>query len=77
MVIEKFKAKDGKEYADIWIIYASTSQIRSESAMSYSQPPVAVRLQLEGLMENADGLYLLSDVENRFAEAINAYDVSL
>ena len=31
----------------------------------------------EGLMENADGLYLLSDVENRFAEAINAYDVSL
>ena len=45
--------------------------------MSYSQPPVAVRLQLEGLMENADGLYLLSDVENRFAEAINAYDVSL
>ena len=29
------------------------------------------------LMENADGLYLLSDVENRFAEAINAYDVSL
>lgn len=77
VVIEKFKAKDGKEYADIWIIYASTSQIRSESAMSYSQPPVAVRLQLEGLMENADGLYLLSDVENRFAEAINAYDVSL
>ena len=46
-------SKDGKEYADIWIIYASTSQIRSESAMSYSQPPVAVRLQLEGLMENA------------------------
>ena len=77
VVIEKFKAKDGKEYADIWIIYASTSQIRSESAMSYSQPPVAVRLQLEGLMENADELYLLSDVENRFTEAINAYDVSL
>ena len=74
VVIERFKAKDGKEYADIWIVYASTSQIRSESAMSYAQPPMAARLQLNGLSENADGLYLLSDVEGRFAEAISAYD---
>ena len=74
VIIEKFKTKDGKEYADIWIVYASTSQIRNESAMSYSQPPVAVRLRLAGLDENADGLYLLSDVEGRFEKAISAYD---
>lgn len=42
--------------------------------MSYSNPPMAVRLRLKGLDENSDGLYLLSDVEQRFSKAINAYD---
>jgi len=74
LVVEKFKAKDGTEYADIWIIYASTSQLRDESALSYAQPPMALRLQLEELSENADGLYLLSDVKQRFEKAIAAYD---
>ena len=74
VVVEKFKGKDGSEYADIWLVYASTSQIRSESPMSYDRPPVAVRLQLEGISENADRLYRLSDVEQRFSKAIEAYD---
>ncbi|MBO4475604.1 MAG: histidine-type phosphatase [Bacteroidales bacterium] len=74
VVIEKFKAKDGSEYADIWLVYASTNQLRRESSMTYVQPPVAVRLQLSGLSENADRLYRLSDVEQRFSEAIAAYD---
>ena len=66
--------KDGTEYADIWFVYASTTQIRKERKMSYSYPPMAVRLRLNGLNENADGLYLLSDVEQRFSKAIKAYD---
>lgn len=74
VVFEKFKGKDGVPYADIWMIYASTSQLRGESAITFSRPPVAVRLKLEGLAENADGLYRLADVEGRFAEAIAAYD---
>lgn len=74
VVIEKFKAQNGTEYADLWLVYASTSQIRNESSLSYTTPPVAVRLKLNGLSENADHLYLLSDVEQRFSEAIAAYD---
>ena len=74
LIFEKFKAKDGTEYADVWFVYASTTQIREERRLSYSYPPVAVRLRLSGLRENADGLYLLSDVEQRFASAIKAYD---
>lgn len=74
IIIEKFKAKDGSQYADCWLVYASTSQIRSESAITYAQPPVAVRLRLHGLSENADRLYKLSDVEQRFTKAIAAYD---
>jgi glucose-1-phosphatase len=74
IIVEKFKAKDGTEYADLWFVYASTTQLREERKMSYSYPPMAVRLRLNGLNENADGLYLLSDVEQRFSKAIKAYD---
>ena len=74
VIIEKFKAKDGSEYADIWLVYASTKQLQNESSMTYNQPPVAVRLQLDGISENADHLYSLSDVEQRFSKAIAAYD---
>ena len=74
IIVEKFKAKDGTEYADLWFVYASTTQLREERKMSYSYPPMAVRLRLNGLDENADGLYLLSDVEQRFSKAIKAYD---
>ena len=74
IVFEKFMALDGTEYADLWLVYASTTQIREDRKLSYSYPPMAFRLRLSGLKENADGLYLLSDVEQRFAQAIKAYD---
>lgn len=74
VIIEKFKGRNGKEYADIWMVYASTGQIRGERNLSYSNPPVAVRLWLSGLEENADGLYLLSDLEERFNSSISEYD---
>jgi hypothetical protein len=35
---------------------------------------MALRLRLQGLVPNADGLYLLSDLERRFAEAIDLYE---
>jgi len=74
VIVEKFKARDGVEYADLWLVYASTSQLRNESSLSYAQPPVAVRLTLDGLKENPDHLYRLSDLEQRFSQAIAAYD---
>lgn len=74
MIIEKFKDRSGAEFADLWLVYAATSQIREESTLSYANPPAAVRLRLDGLRENADGLYSLSDVEQRFEKAIAAYD---
>ena len=35
---------------------------------------MSVRMKLLGLSENADGLYRLSDLEQRFYKAIEAYD---
>ena len=35
---------------------------------------MAIPLHLKGLSPNADGLYLLADLERRFVEAIDLYE---
>ena len=42
--------------------------------LSLDNPPQIFSLSLKGLQKNADGLYLLKDVEGRFMKAIRAYD---
>lgn len=74
LVFESFTGKDGVRYADILLVYATAAQLRAESALSYSNPPAGVKIKLKGLKENADGLYALSDLEERFSKAIKAYD---
>ena len=74
IVIEKFRGSDGRFYADLWLVYASATQLRGLTLLSPSCPPMALPLHLRGLVPNADGLYLLSDLEQRFEEAITAYE---
>ena len=74
IVVEKFDGADGKTYADINIVYPSLDQLRNLQLIDLDNPPVIYPLSLEGLTRNADGLYLLSDVEARFEQALRAYD---
>ena len=74
ILFEKFRGRDGKLYADIWLVYASADQLREVSILSPENPPMAIPLHLGGLSPNADGLYLLADLERRFAEAIDLYE---
>jgi len=74
IVIQKFRGPDGRLYADLWLVYASAAQLRGLTLLSPSCPPMALPLHLRGLVPNADGLYLLSDLEQRFEEAITAYE---
>ena len=74
VVFQKFRGRDGRLYADLWLVYASARQLRDLSILSPEHPPMALRLHLKGLTPNADGLYLFSDLERRFTEAIDAYD---
>ena len=74
VLFEKFRGRDGRLYADIWLIYASTDQLREVTLLSQDNPPMALQLHLEGLSANADGLYLFTDLERRFAEAIDLYE---
>lgn len=74
IVIEKFVDKDGKEYADINIVYQTIDQLRNMELLSPENPPMVYSLSLSGLERNADGLYNLADIENRFEEALAAYE---
>ena len=66
IVIEKFEGADGKEYADINIVYQSVDQLRNMELLSLDNPPMIYPLSLKGMTKNADGLYELADLEQRF-----------
>ena len=74
LVIEKWANKDGVEYARLNLVYQSTQQLRSCELLSLENPPLSFPIKLKGLKANADGLYLLSDLQSRFQESIEAYD---
>ena len=74
ILFEKFRGRDGKLYADIWLVYASADQLRKVSILSPDNPPMALQLHLKGLSANADGLYPFADLERRFSNAIDLYE---
>lgn len=74
IVIEKFVDNDGKEYADINIVYQTVDQLRNMELLSPENPPMVYPLTLQGLERNADGLYSMADVEARFEQALAAYE---
>ena len=73
ILFQKVRGQDGRMYADIWLVYATTDQLRDLSILSLQHPPMAVQLHLKGLTPNTDGLYLFTDVQNRFADAFRQY----
>ena len=74
MVIEKFVGPDGEEYADVNLVYQSIDQLRNMELLDLDNPPMIYPLSFKGMQKNADGLYKMSDVANRFEQAIRAYE---
>ena len=74
ILFEKFRGRDGKLYADLWLVYASADQLRKVTVLAPENPPMAIQLHLKGLTPHADGLYLFADLERRFVEAIDLYE---
>lgn len=74
LVIEKFAGKDGKEYAAMSLVYQNPEQLRDRTALTLDNPPEIFPLKLKGMKTNADGVYRLKDVQQRFEQAIKAYD---
>ena len=73
LVIEKWRDKDGREFAALNLVYQSTDQLRHLQMMDENNPPIVFPIRLKGLSENADALYSLNDLQQRFAKAITAY----
>lgn len=74
IVVEKFVGPDGEEFADINIVYQNVDQLRNLELLDLDNPPEIYQLSLSGLEKNADGLYNLADVEQRFEDALAAYE---
>ena len=72
-VIEKRRGADGIDYAKTELIYASTEQLRNKTTLTLNNPPMIVPIYFKGLTLNADGLYRLGDLQQRFQQAIDAY----
>ena len=73
LVFEKWS--DGNEtYVAINLVYASVSQLQNRTLLSFDVPPMVRPVSIEGLTPNADGLYSLSDLDARIAEAMAEYD---
>lgn len=74
LVIQKWLGKDQKEYASLCLVYQSTDQLRTRSMLTLDNPPMMYQIELNGLQKNEAGLYLYSDLQQRFQESIDAYD---
>ena len=48
--------------------------MKKMSLLDLQNAPQIYALKLKGLQQNADGLYTFDDVNNRFLQAIRAYD---
>ena len=73
LMVTVWNGKDGVKYAGLHLVYESPEQLRNMPLLGPSEMPNAYPVGLKGLTKNSDGLYLLSDLERRFEEAIDAY----
>lgn len=74
LVFEKWVDNTGKTYVAVNLVYQSTDQLKQMSLLDLQHAPQVYSLKLKGLTQNADGLYSFEDVNNRFMQAIRAYD---
>ena len=73
LVFEKWS--DGSdEYVAVNLVYQSIGQLQGRTLLSHAAPPMVLPVTIDGLNANSDGLYRLSDLDTRMAEAMAEYD---
>ena len=73
LVFEKWS--DGSdEYVAVNLVYQSIGQLQGRTLLSPAAPPMVLSVTIDGLNANSDGLYRLSDLDTRMAEAMTEYD---
>ena len=75
VVYEKWIEKaTGKEYVGVNLVYQSTDQLQQNAPLDLDHAPQVFPLSFKGLQKNADGLYSFEQINERFEQAVNAYD---
>ena len=73
LVFEKWS--DGSdEYVAVNLVYQAVNQLQGRTLLSLDVPPMVLPVTIDGLNANSDGLYRLSDLDSRMAEAMAEYD---
>ena len=73
LVFEKWS--DGtEEYVAINLVYQRVGQLQNRTLLSTDEPPMVKPVTIDGLTPNRDGLYCLSELDARMAEAMAEYD---
>ena len=73
LVFEKWS--DGSdEYVAVNLVYQAVGQLQGRTLLSPAAPPMVLPVTIDGLNANSDGLYRLSDLDTRMAEAMAEYD---
>ena len=73
LVFEKWS--DGtEEYVAINLVYQRVGQLQNRTLLSTDEPPMVKPVSIDGLTPNSDGLYRLSELDARMAEAMAEYD---
>ena len=69
------KLSDGtEEYVAINLVYQRVGQLQNRTLLSTDEPPMVKPVTIDGLTPNSDGLYRLSELDARMAEAMAEYD---
>ena len=73
LVFEKWT--DGyDDYVAVNRVYQSLDQLQHRTLLSFSEMPMVTPVTFNGLTPNADGLYLMSDIDARMAETMAKYE---
>lgn len=73
LVFEKWS--DGsEEYVSVNLVYQNVDQLQNRTLLFEEVPPMVMPVTIDGLTANSDGLYQLSDLDARMAEAMAEYD---
>ena len=74
MVFSKWLSAEGEEYWSVDLVYQSSEQLRNMPLLDLENPPVIFHLTLNGLDQNADGLYTAADMQGRIEESFATYE---
>ena len=66
LVIERWENQQGQSFVGLNLVYQSTEQLRNMTLLDLDNPPMVYPIRLKGVNSNADGLYPLNELVQRF-----------